>query len=176
MANPFFSGRIPPELNDRVNQYLAETGMGKTELLVEALAKFIGAPIKYSPQPSLANQLEDHEQRLLALEALLPSSKGAVESVESVGPLLGLLPAQSVESAKPASTQERSQDSPKWMTVKEAHEYSQTSLSLNTFRRVSDERLKEEFGLVRDYSRKPGRGKPGKGAQPAWIRVCPKSN
>ena len=45
-ANPFFSGRIPQDLDDCVKEYCAETGESKTHVLINALAKYLDFPIK----------------------------------------------------------------------------------------------------------------------------------
>jgi hypothetical protein len=42
MADPLFSGRIPPELYERVEAYCWETGKAKTDVLVEALSDYLG--------------------------------------------------------------------------------------------------------------------------------------
>jgi hypothetical protein len=46
MANPFFSGRIPQSLYDRVEQYISESGKSKTELLINALSNYLDFPIE----------------------------------------------------------------------------------------------------------------------------------
>ena len=42
MANPFFSGRIPPGLADKIDAYLLNTGETRSELLVRLLRAEIG--------------------------------------------------------------------------------------------------------------------------------------
>ena len=37
MANPFFSGRIPPGLADKIDAYLLTTGETRSELLIRLL-------------------------------------------------------------------------------------------------------------------------------------------
>lgn len=46
MANPFFSGRIPQKLYDKVEQYISESGKSKTELLVNALSNYLDFPVE----------------------------------------------------------------------------------------------------------------------------------
>ena len=46
MANPFFSGRIPQNLHDRVEQYISESGKSKTELLINALSNYLDFPVE----------------------------------------------------------------------------------------------------------------------------------
>ena len=45
MASPFFSGRIPQELYDRVDQHVKESGEGKTQILINALSQYLGIEI-----------------------------------------------------------------------------------------------------------------------------------
>ena len=40
-ANPFFSGRIPQGLYDRIEEYRKETDESKTDVLIRALAKYV---------------------------------------------------------------------------------------------------------------------------------------
>lgn len=44
MASPFFSGRIPQELMDRIEANMEMTGKSKTEILVSALSLYLGSP------------------------------------------------------------------------------------------------------------------------------------
>ncbi|MBD2139774.1 hypothetical protein H6F32_20005 [Anabaena sp. FACHB-1237] len=46
MANPFFSGRIPQSLYDRVEEYISESGKSKTELLINALSSYLDFPVE----------------------------------------------------------------------------------------------------------------------------------
>ena len=42
MANPFFSGRIPPGLADKIDAHLLNTGETRSELLVRLLRAEVG--------------------------------------------------------------------------------------------------------------------------------------
>ncbi|MDF5721513.1 MAG: hypothetical protein PUP91_13740 [Rhizonema sp. PD37] len=44
MASPFFSGRIPQELFERIEQNIQNTGRTKTEILVAALEIYLSSP------------------------------------------------------------------------------------------------------------------------------------
>lgn len=71
MANPFFSGRIPPELHQRIEEYIKSTGKTKTQLLVEALSAYVGIPLSVDNEAITDNydrRLSDIEERLKALE------------------------------------------------------------------------------------------------------------
>lgn len=74
-GNPFFSGRIPKELNERVVKHCEETGKTKTQVLVEALSGYLNIPIPES-NPNLRSEVTKEqfaslESRVTSLEALL---------------------------------------------------------------------------------------------------------
>ena len=75
MASPFFSGRIPQELNDRVDQHIQESGEGKTQILINALSQYLGVEIS---KPSSINadlflsELESLKERVSLLERSQP--------------------------------------------------------------------------------------------------------
>ena len=73
MANPFLSGRIPAELNQQIDEFLARTGETKTEMLARAVAAYIGAeapPLKATG-----------DRRIENLEREVAELKGAVQSL-----------------------------------------------------------------------------------------------
>ena len=73
MASPFFSGRIPQELYNRVDQHVKESGEGKTQILINALSQYLGIEIS-KPISSNANtdlflsELESLKERVSSLE------------------------------------------------------------------------------------------------------------
>ena len=75
MASPFFSGRIPQELYDRIEQHIKESGEGKTQILINALSQYLGFEI---PKPSSINtdlflsELESLKERVSLLERSQP--------------------------------------------------------------------------------------------------------
>ena len=77
MASPFFSGRIPQELYDRVDQHIKESGEGKTQILINALSQYLGVEISM-PKPSgvntdlFLNELESLKERVSLLERSQP--------------------------------------------------------------------------------------------------------
>lgn len=76
MASPFFSGRIPQELYDRVDQHIKESGEGKTQILINALSQYLGVEIS-TPKPSNINdlflsELESLKERVSSLERSQP--------------------------------------------------------------------------------------------------------
>ena len=77
MASPFFSGRIPQELYDRVDQHVKESGEGKTQILINALSQYLGIEIS-KPKSSNVNtdlflsELESLKERVSLLERSQP--------------------------------------------------------------------------------------------------------
>lgn len=77
MASPFFSGRIPQELYDRVDQHIKESGEGKTQILINALSQYLGVEIS-TPKSSSINidlflsELESLKERVELLERSQP--------------------------------------------------------------------------------------------------------
>ena len=76
MASPFFSGRIPQELYDRIDQHIKESGEGKTQILINALSAYLGIEIS-KPKSSGVNadflsELENLKERVSLLERSQP--------------------------------------------------------------------------------------------------------
>ena len=79
-TNPFFSGRIPQDLFDRIEEYRVQTNESKSEVLIRALAKYVEyqleekapqiPPIReefnkiYKRLETLENQLTEHREYL----------------------------------------------------------------------------------------------------------------
>jgi hypothetical protein len=87
MVNPFFSGRIPPDLLQTIEQHIAKTGESKTQVLIKALAAYVNHPIKME-EASISSGVSLHlfsalEQRVVALEQSLQASKGSVINIEN---------------------------------------------------------------------------------------------
>ena len=57
MASPFFSGRIPQELYDRVDQHVKESGEGKTQILINALSQYLGIEISIPKSSNINTDL-----------------------------------------------------------------------------------------------------------------------
>ena len=69
-GNPFFSGRIPQNLYNGIENYRKETGESKTEILVKALAQYIGYKLeeKEPSIPPIQEKFDDIFNRLEKLE------------------------------------------------------------------------------------------------------------
>ncbi len=73
MPNPFFSGRIPQNLHDRVEQYISESGKSKTELLINALSSYLDFPVEAKETNNSSNEelwitVKELQKRLEKLE------------------------------------------------------------------------------------------------------------
>ena len=54
MASPQFSVRIPPQLDEKLKEYAAKNGTTKTEVMIAALANYLGCPSSPAPMTSAA--------------------------------------------------------------------------------------------------------------------------
>lgn len=85
-VNPFFSGRIPPDLNKRVEEHCQETGEKKTEVLIKALSAYVNFPIKTANLISQQSELTEEifakftnlEERVRTLEELARNNENFV--------------------------------------------------------------------------------------------------
>ena len=79
-TNPFFSGRIPQALLDRIESFRKETGEGKTDILIKALAKYVGFELeKDKPSyPPIRQELNSIFVRLEQLEEIVGVDKETV--------------------------------------------------------------------------------------------------
>ena len=72
MANPFFSGRIPQNLHDRIEEYISESGKSKTELLINALSNYLDFPVEVKQTNSSNDELwivvKELQERIEKLE------------------------------------------------------------------------------------------------------------
>ncbi len=79
MANIFFSGRIPPDLYNKVEQHCNEFGESKTKVLIDALATYLNFPIpvaKEHPNNQVSKELFlALEERVKTLERLISATK-----------------------------------------------------------------------------------------------------
>lgn len=87
MPNPFFSARIPPDLFEKIEQHIAETGESKTQILIQALATYVNHPIQ-TQEVSVSKGISIEmftalEERVAALEQLLKTPKEFVINIEN---------------------------------------------------------------------------------------------
>lgn len=72
MANPFFSGRIPPGLAEKIDVHLLKTGETRSELLVRLLRTELGDNISDNTNDNQSdNRITDIVRRLERLERLI---------------------------------------------------------------------------------------------------------
>lgn len=79
-VSPFFSGRIPQDLFDHIDQRIKETGESKTEVLIHALAAYTGfdlLDVKEGQQSLLMQKVES-----LSLE--IKAMKEQIEDIKSL--------------------------------------------------------------------------------------------
>ena len=51
-SNPFFSSRIPKDLNERIKQHINETEESKTDILINALATYLNCRVAHRNNPT----------------------------------------------------------------------------------------------------------------------------
>lgn len=71
MSIPQFSIRIPPELEQRVNDYAKENRTTKTRVMIDALAYYLGSV----DDVPLSRKVVEIEKRLTSLEMKMNTSK-----------------------------------------------------------------------------------------------------
>ena len=64
MVSPQFSVRLPQELDERLNAYVKQAGTTKTEVMLDALAHYLGC----ADDVPLIRRVIEMEERLTALE------------------------------------------------------------------------------------------------------------
>lgn len=79
-AKPFFSGRIPQDLFDAIEQHLEKTGESKTDVLVKALSAYVEHPTKWPLAPQ-AEQKGINDSRIEALEKSFETLKDRVDKL-----------------------------------------------------------------------------------------------
>jgi hypothetical protein len=75
MASPFFSGRIPQDLYNRIEHHTKQSGESKTQILINALSAYLGYEIPVSSR----SEIESIKTRLAALES-------AVKEIQTTEP------------------------------------------------------------------------------------------
>jgi hypothetical protein len=68
-ANPFFSSRIPLDLQERIEQHIAKTGESKAQVFINALNSYLNHPVNQSSPALVSNAINSLiEERFNALE------------------------------------------------------------------------------------------------------------
>lgn len=67
MTRPQIVVRIPPDLLEKLNHYTEQTGASKTEVVIGALAHYLG----YVEHLPLTQRIAELEARMVTLEALV---------------------------------------------------------------------------------------------------------
>lgn len=85
--SPFFSGRVPKVLFDRINARIKDTGETKTEILVNALAKYLEIPIEELESKSQTGEeviIEDLENLKKSFQEIKNTVNNLSKTVESL--------------------------------------------------------------------------------------------
>ena len=71
MPNPFFSGRVPQDLYDRIEDRIKATGEGKTQFLIAALSQYLGYKLPESNINISNLEIVEIKERLASLENMV---------------------------------------------------------------------------------------------------------
>lgn len=87
-SNPFYSGRIPPELLDAIEKHRELTGESKTDLLIKALSQYVGFQLeeKEPELPPIHHKLDEVFRRLEKLEKSVFNSNKNMIIEENLNP------------------------------------------------------------------------------------------
>ena len=134
--NPFFSGRIPKDLHERVEAYLAETKGSKTQLLINALATYLNHPVQTTNPTSspIEAKIVELEQRLTVL--------GRLE--EEVADLRRLV------TGKINASDNKSDNNPDQLSFLESDNASDNIPDNNFYKAIDNESSAEETSLESD--------------------------
>ena len=78
-ANPFFSGRIPPNLYQRVEDFCKKEGKGKTEFMIEAFCKYLDLPV-----PTTVSSSEITKEMFLELQERMSQAEAQIKKLEKL--------------------------------------------------------------------------------------------
>jgi hypothetical protein len=77
MANPFFSGRIPAQLAEKIDEHLRTTGETRSELLIRLLRAEVN---DNNSDNNLVEAVSDLQQRVTKLEKLLTKANNKTDN------------------------------------------------------------------------------------------------
>jgi metal-responsive CopG/Arc/MetJ family transcriptional regulator len=90
MANPFFSGRIPQSLADKIDSHLLTTGETRSELLVRLLRTEVDdnkTDNDNKADNSIVEAVSDLQQRVTKLEELLTKANNKIDNkIDNIKP------------------------------------------------------------------------------------------
>jgi hypothetical protein len=69
MAKPFIAARVPQKIEDKLNERVQETGLGKTEIIVNALAEYLRCSIDVPEETRAIDRLVAAEKELAELKS-----------------------------------------------------------------------------------------------------------
>ena len=82
-GRPFLSGRIPQDLHERIEEYCKEEYVSKTEVMIEALRKYLNCPSPIGEnEAALESKIKELEERLKQVEVTVEIQ---LENVRKIG-------------------------------------------------------------------------------------------
>lgn len=92
-ANPFFSGRIPVELNKAIENYIEKTGESKTQILINALSKYLEFPLELPAKKKEISYEEfiDLVERVAAIEEKLANNNAIIITNNNVNEIMEVI-------------------------------------------------------------------------------------
>jgi hypothetical protein len=87
MAKPFIAARIPQKIEDKLNEHIQKIGLGKTEVIVKALAEYLGCSIDVPEETQAVDRLVAVEKKLVELQERVralekPTEKTSAPQIE----------------------------------------------------------------------------------------------
>ena len=79
MAKPFIAARVPQKIEDKLNERVQETGLGKTEIIVNALAEYLGCSIDIPNETKAVDRLVTVEKELAELQNRVTALEKPIE-------------------------------------------------------------------------------------------------
>lgn len=160
--NPKVSAYIPKDLHRALEGWMAEKRIKKVS---QAITKILEIQLGISDEDSIVkpktyatveqlNELRDELKELIRKEEKKNSVAQKPEKTKPQKLIQGSL------DVNQANNEEEN-----WLTAKEAHQLYGSSVSYDSFRKYSVEKLRDKFSLEADPNKKKAGGKPGK-----WLR------
>lgn len=161
--NPKVSAYVPKELHNALETWMKEKQIKKvSQALTKILEIHLGLteelPVIAPGTYATVEQLDELRGELRAIAEKMESLPR--EQPKSSKPIVGQL-----ELVQSELKVERTENSNDWLTAKEAHGIYGSSISYDSFRKYSVEKLRNQFGIEADPGRKKQGGKPGR-----WLR------
>jgi hypothetical protein len=83
MAKPFIAARVPQRIEDKLNERVQKTGLGKTEIIVNALAEYLGCSIDVPEETRAVDRLIVVEKELAELQNRVRALEKPIEKTSA---------------------------------------------------------------------------------------------